>query len=216
MGIDPVTHSFRLDLLDFSTILNSSLYNNSKLSRLLGMQPLINNPDMMRLGSSLLSPQRQNHDFLIQNNSNTLHQNQQINDNSQAHNQIPPSLIQMQTPFQDFTIPSNHFDAKLSDHDQAHQLMHYDDLENFPQNLSGFGSENCKVNDWDQSNGSLLSSLTEDYSLPVTNYGYYGLDQPVVGPTPSSETCAFESNSSNNFSFQSVLTNISTPLSNST
>ncbi|KAI3466627.1 hypothetical protein Pfo_023290 [Paulownia fortunei] len=222
MGIDPVTHSFRLDLLDLSTILNSSLYSNSpsqmKASRSLGMQPLIN-PELIRLASSLLSSQRQNHDFLIQNTSNSLHQNQQINDNPQAHDQIPPLLIQtcqMQNPFQDLTIPTTCLDTTpsvpLSNHDQAHQLMHYDDVENFPQNLAGFGSQNCKINDWQQSDGSLLSTPTEDY-VPVTNYGYYGSDQSVVDPTPSSETSTFQSNPSNNFSFQSVLSNISTPLS---
>ncbi|CAA2995899.1 transcription factor MYB102-like [Olea europaea subsp. europaea] len=49
MGIDPVTHSPRLDLLDLSTVLNSSLHNAShfNFSRLLGMQNIIN-PDLLR------------------------------------------------------------------------------------------------------------------------------------------------------------------------
>ncbi|CAA3031358.1 transcription factor MYB102-like, partial [Olea europaea subsp. europaea] len=48
MGIDPVTHSPRLDLLDLSTVLNSSLHNASifNFSRLLGMQNIIN-PDFL-------------------------------------------------------------------------------------------------------------------------------------------------------------------------
>ncbi|KAI3456352.1 hypothetical protein Pfo_013015 [Paulownia fortunei] len=225
MGIDPVTHSPRLDLLDLSTILNSSLYSNSpsqmNFSRLLGMQPLIN-PELIRLATSLLSSQRRNQDFLMQNTHNNLHQNQLISDNPQVPNQISLSNIQpcqVQTPVQDLTIPTTCLDATpcvpLSDHDQTHQLMQYDNVERFPENLAGFGSQNCQVNEWQQSDGSILSTLTEDY-VQVTNYGYYGSDQSVMDPTPSSETSTFQSNSSNNFSLQSVLSNISTPSSSPT
>ncbi|KAJ8427881.1 hypothetical protein Cgig2_008709 [Carnegiea gigantea] len=60
MGIDPVTHSPRLDLLDLSSILgNSSLYNTTASSQmnmpsLLGLQPMVN-PDFLKLATSLLS-----------------------------------------------------------------------------------------------------------------------------------------------------------------
>ncbi|CBI40862.3 unnamed protein product, partial [Vitis vinifera] len=56
MGIDPVTHSPRLDLLDLSSILSTSLYNSSHMnvSRFLGMQPLVN-PELLRLATSLIS-----------------------------------------------------------------------------------------------------------------------------------------------------------------
>lgn len=166
MGIDPVTHSPRLDLLDLSTILNSSIYSNTQsqmnFSRLLGMQHPLINPDLIRLATSLLSSERRNHDFIIQN--------QLIN--GQAPTQIPPSLIQ--TPVQDTASDSN--------------LMQYDDV-------AGFGSQ------WHQSNAG--SILAEDY-VPGTNFGYYGSDQ------------TFQSNCTNNFSFQSVLSNMSTPSSSPT
>ncbi|RVX08571.1 Transcription factor MYB102 [Vitis vinifera] len=60
MGIDPVTHSPRLDLLDLSSILSTSLYNSSHMnvSRFLGMQPLVN-PELLRLATSLMSSQRE-------------------------------------------------------------------------------------------------------------------------------------------------------------
>ncbi|KAK6124013.1 hypothetical protein DH2020_042229 [Rehmannia glutinosa] len=196
MGIDPVTHSPRLDLLDLSTILkNSNLYNNSQsqinFSRLLGLQPLIN-PELIRLATSLLSSQRRDQDYFTQNHL--------ITDNPQ----ISPSLIQncqIQTPnVQDLTInnPTNTcLDANFQ-YDVA--------FEQFaPQNLPGFGSEN------------ILSTLTEDNNnyVPVSDYGlYYGSDQSVVDPNPSSETSTFQSN--NNFSFQSVLSNLSTPSSSPT
>ncbi|KAL2244852.1 protein ODORANT1 [Sesamum indicum] len=220
MGIDPVTHSPRLDLLDLSTILNSSLYANSSsqisFSRLLGMQSLIN-PELLRLATSLLSSSHtQNQDFLVQNNP-------LIRDNPHVSNQISQSLIQpcIQTPVQDLTIPTSCLDTtpnsctvSLSNHDQAHPFMQYDNVQDLD---AGFGSQNCQLNEWQLSDGSMLSTLTEDY-LPVTNYGYYGSDhQSVVDPAPSSEASTFQqSNSSNNFSFQSVLSNISTPSSSPT
>ncbi|KAK4421270.1 Transcription factor [Sesamum alatum] len=196
MGIDPVTHAPRLDLLDLSAVLNSTLYSNSSsshinFSRLLAMQPLIN----PLLASSLFSSRHQNQDFLIQNQLNTSGNPQLL-----AHNQVlDPSFTQtcqMQTPV-----------TSVQHHEAHDQLVHYDDdVDCFPQNLAGFGQ---------QRDGSLFSPLGHD-SLPGTNYGcYYGSDQSAVDPTPSSEASNLQSNSSSNFSFQSVLSNISTPSSSS-
>lgn len=61
MGIDPVTHSPRLDLLDLSSILAiSSLYNPHEidLSRLFGVQQPLLNPEFSRLATSLGDPHR--------------------------------------------------------------------------------------------------------------------------------------------------------------
>ncbi|KAL8130407.1 hypothetical protein V2J09_019562 [Rumex salicifolius] len=57
MGIDPVTHSPRLDLLDLSSILqNQSLYNNNaNISSLFGLV----NPDILKIATSLFSMQNQ-------------------------------------------------------------------------------------------------------------------------------------------------------------
>ncbi|KAK4439255.1 Transcription factor [Sesamum alatum] len=220
MGIDPVTHSPRLDLLDLSTILNSSLYANSpsqiSFSRLLGMQSFVN-PELLRLATSLLSSsQTQNQDFLLQNNPLIRdHHNP-----GHLSNQISQSLIQ--TPVQDLPIPTTCLEdtltsnVPLSNHDQAHPLMQY---HNEVQNLdAGFGSQTCQGNEWQLSDGSMLSTLTSDDYVPVTNYGFYGSDhQSVVDPAPSSDASTFhQSNSTNNFSFQSVLSNISTPSSSPT
>ncbi|KAF7150945.1 hypothetical protein RHSIM_Rhsim02G0119000 [Rhododendron simsii] len=61
MGIDPVTHSPRLDLFDLSSILTiSSLYNPCEidLSRLFGVQQPLLNPEFSRLATSLGNPHR--------------------------------------------------------------------------------------------------------------------------------------------------------------
>lgn len=176
MGIDPVTHTFRLDLLRLSTILNnssSSISSQMKSSRLLRMheqQPLIINQQMiMRLDSSILS-------------SHTQNPNYDINPHQRPHNLISPPLIaqtcQLQTPFnQDVTLITHH----------DHALMHVEN--NFSENLiSGFGSPGncCKVNDeWQQSHiGSPFTTTTDTY-VPLETYGYYGSGQPVVDPTRS-------------------------------
>ncbi|KAL3627628.1 hypothetical protein CASFOL_028991 [Castilleja foliolosa] len=171
MGIDPVTHSPRLDLLDLSTILNNnsqSQLNGNYLSRLLGLQPLIN-PELIRLATSLLSSQRRDQDFIFQ--TNNLYQNQL---NTIYNSQIAPSLVQncqtTQTPpAQDLTMPNN---------------FQFDDFEELSRSLAGFGSG--QFNEWLQSDGC----------------GYYGSDQSLVDPTPSSEmtSSTFQSNGSRNLS----------------
>ncbi|KAL1560155.1 transcription factor MYB102-like protein [Salvia divinorum] len=187
MGIDPVTHSPRLDLLDLSTLLNSSLYaqqhSNIDFFRLIGMQPLIN-PELIRLASSLLSSESRNQQaFLMpQNNCN---------------DQVSPSPLPLSFPTTSTTLSNQN-------QDQAHHLMQYDG-----RNLAGFA-------DWHQNDSSVF--MREDYSQLV-NYGYYGSDQPVVGPAISSDTSTFQSNSSSSsskFNYQSVLSNISTPSSSPT
>ncbi|KAL8032727.1 hypothetical protein ABFX02_13G114800 [Erythranthe guttata] len=189
MGIDPVTHTPRLDLLDLSRILNSSLYANSaqsssqvNFSRLLGLQPaLINiNPELIRFATSLLSSQRRNQqDFLHQTN-----------------------LIE--NPVQDsLPIPtSSCFEA----HDN---LMQYD-----PQtDLDGFGSMIDLSTTLTEGN-NYDHGLVTNYGY---NYGsdQYHRQCAVMDPVPALEKSTFDQ--SNNFSFQSVMSsNMSTPSTSST
>ncbi|MCD7453301.1 hypothetical protein HAX54_020466 [Datura stramonium] len=212
MGIDPVTHSPRLDLLDISSILNPSFYNNSShqmnLSRLLGhVQPLVN-PEVLRLATSLLSSQRQNsNNFLIPNN---------LQENQICQNQLPQMVQnnQIQAPIQDFPTCTTLSTTPCVPFSSEAQLMQppTTNMEDFSSNLENFSnSQNCQVNEWQLSNG-VPSYLTDDY-FPLQNYGYYE-------PLPS-DGSTFQSNDSssnnNNFSFQStVLSNISTPSSSPT
>ncbi|MBA0862319.1 hypothetical protein Goshw_007129 [Gossypium schwendimanii] len=97
-GIDPVTHAPRLDLLDLSAILTSTLCNQSLLnaSNLLGAQPLLN-PQLLRLANTLLSLKQENPDILVQ----SLHNNQLSN--SQQHlvpSSLQPSQLQVQSTIQ--------------------------------------------------------------------------------------------------------------------
>ncbi|XP_016466799.1 transcription factor MYB102-like [Nicotiana tabacum] len=215
MGIDPVTHSPRLDLLDLSSILNPSLYNSShqmNLSRLFGhVQPLVN-PEVLRLATSLLSSQRQNSNFLMPNN---LQENQICN--PQVQNQLPQMVqitSQVQTPIQDIPTCTTLCTTSCVPFSSEAQLMQPPpNMEQFSSKLENFSSQNCQVNEW-QSNGVPLN-LTDDY-FAVQNYGYYHELDDSIRDRPPSDASTFQSNDSNNFSFQSVLSNLSTPSSSPT
>ena len=98
MGIDPVTHAPRLDLLDMSSMLRSALGNPSilNLRGLLGAQALVN-PELLKLvaTATLLSLKNENTDLVSHNNL------QQVNAGScQVQSQLqvaPMSQFQTQT-----------------------------------------------------------------------------------------------------------------------
>ncbi|XAR53685.1 hypothetical protein NMG60_11022330 [Bertholletia excelsa] len=165
MGIDPVTHNPRLDLLDLSSILRNSLYNPShqmNLSRLLSVQSMVN-PELLSIASSLLSSQNAN-----------LH--------GQTQTQLPPLVqvqpdpIQIQAPVQE--IPNS---IPFSGETQFVEPT----LDQFS---SGF---------------QMGSDLGEEYVNALQNYGYY--------VSPSENSMTFQSNNSNDFSFASVMSTLSTP-----
>jgi len=188
MGIDPVTHSPRLDLLDLSSILyNSSQMNN--MSRFLGFQNLVN-PELLRIATSLMSSERENPNNLqlLQN----LQQNQLCK--YQIQNQIPQLL--QHNELQEIPAACVSFPSET-------QIVE--------PNVEQFPSDFTQTAEW-QSNGIPLN-FTEDYVNPLPSYNYYGSDhQTVMDPSP--ENSAFYSNNSNqNFSFASVL---STPSSSPT
>ncbi|XP_022721020.1 transcription factor MYB102-like [Durio zibethinus] len=201
MGIDPVTHSPRLDLLDLSSILRSSLCNQSQMnmSRLLGVQSLVN-PELLRLATSLMSSQRQNQ------NQNFLLQNVQENQlcSSQVQNQYQPVMQSNHLPTQLQEIPS------CTSLNLPCSIQFSNEAQHMNPNVGQFPSNITDTNDW-QGN-AMTSNLTEDYVPIPPNYNYYGSDETVMDP--SSETSNFQSNNSNqSFSFTSVL---STPSSSPT
>ncbi|XVE51237.1 hypothetical protein DITRI_Ditri02bG0023800 [Diplodiscus trichospermus] len=196
MGIDPVTHSPRLDLLDVSSLLSSSLYNQSQMnmSRLLGVQSMVN-PELLRLAQSLMSSQRenqnpnQNQSFLLQNVEGNQYQPLMQSNHLPTQVQEIPACTSLDTP------------CSVPFFNEA-QLMN-PNVDQFPSNLTD-------LSDWE--NNAMPSNLTEDYVPIPQNYNYYGSEQTVMDP--SSDTSKFHSNNSNqSFSFASVL---STPSSSPT
>ncbi|KAJ6925716.1 transcription factor MYB102-like [Populus alba x Populus x berolinensis] len=216
MGIDPVTHSPRLDLLDLSSILSSSLYSSSdhmNMSRMLGVQPLVNPGSLLRLATSLLSSQRdQTQSFVIQSGQEENHlPNPQV-EQSQYQSMIHQANIQFQTTGQEMPTCTTLTTSPCVSFSNEARIMDPNVDQYQSSTITNFSSPNSQlsIHDQWQSNG-MGSNIVEDYYVPaVSSYnsnGYYGSDLM----DPSSETSTFISNSSNqNFGFASVL---STPSS---
>ncbi|XP_044495944.1 transcription factor MYB102-like [Mangifera indica] len=206
MGIDPVTHSPRLDLLDLSSILSPSLYNSSQMniSGLLGFQSPVN-PELLRLATSIISSQRESQN-----------QNQNQNQNFLLQNVQEDQLCNFQNQYQQFVQTDNHLQLPVQDttprsvsFSNEEQLIETQ-VEQFPTNFANFSNQNSQFNHWESNNG-MPSNFSEDYKpLPPAYTNYNGSDQRVMDP--SSETSNFYSNN-RNFSFTSVL---STPSSSPT
>lgn len=126
MGIDPVTHAPRLDLLDMSSILRSALGNPSLLNLpgLLGAQALVN-PELLKLAATatLLSLKNNN-----DQNTNCLQVSQNLQQtnnasnpnyaNCQVQSQVAPPdqfMCQFQTPTsQSHNVNNNNNNIGLS------------------------------------------------------------------------------------------------------
>ncbi|KAL5730701.1 hypothetical protein ACHQM5_003496 [Ranunculus cassubicifolius] len=125
MGIDPVTHSLRLDLLDLSSVLNSTQQFN--VSQFLGAQPVID-PEIIRLATSLLSSQHQAQEILQQN---------QFQDQFQVQ-----SFMQNQPPIQENSTCTTSF----LDENQFMQA----NVEQFPETPANFSYQNVDQNEYRQ------------------------------------------------------------------
>ncbi|CAN6552947.1 unnamed protein product [Malus baccata var. baccata] len=203
MGIDPVTHSPRLDLLDFSSILYYSSHHHHQMnnfSRLLG-QPIGLNPELLTLATSLIQSHREsnsNQNFVLQNaQENDYHQicNPQI----QVSNQVQSN--QLQQPIQHNVPYAN----------EAAQIMQQQPNVEYPSSLSDFRSQISQHNEWQSNAGT--SNFTEEY-VELPSFAYFGFEQNQTVLDISPETSNIHSNNSNqNFSFTSVF---STPSSSPT
>lgn len=199
MGIDPVTHSPRLDLLDLSSILgNSSLYNTTTSSqmnmvpRLLGLQHMVNS-DLLKLATSLFSP--------AQNPSPSCSMIQGLSPNAQIQNGLDPCVqtTQIQAPIltpipncttmtttaaTTATATTSRLNPSVPFIKQEAQLM--DQPTNFDQYPSNNDHTNFGDQNFDQwrSQEYLPSSNSLVNSAQVL--GYYGrLDQTLMDPSIS-------------------------------
>ncbi|XP_027127025.2 transcription factor MYB102-like [Coffea arabica] len=190
MGIDPVTHSPRVDLLDLSSILNSAQLN---LSSLLGLQTLMN-PELLKFAATLISSSNQeNPEILL----HKLQENQSLN--AQMQNQMTPINLQpTQNQFQN--TPQQ---VPLPVQSQATPAQgNMGDISMVSTNLNG---QMCQEN--------LIASSASLLPSPIYSHG-----MTETTTADLSESSAFQSlndssnQNSQNFGFESVL---STPLSGS-
>ncbi|CAK8530450.1 unnamed protein product [Lathyrus sativus] len=215
MGIDPVTHSPRLDLLDLSSILCSSQINNIQTLLSMQQQQSLMNPELLKLASSLFTTSSHHHHQQQQDYSN----NQPCN--PQTQNQVSLShLVQFQDQIQQVpSTNSNVCTSVSSSIPNDHSHLFETNVNTYPSN---FTDQSCYNNqhsvpdiDWLENNGFGLSTFKEDidYTPQLSNYNqYYGSDYnqnlmihqtsnqilstPSSSPTPmnSNSTCIIGSN----------------------
>ncbi|XP_072988174.1 transcription factor MYB102-like [Typha latifolia] len=192
MGIDPVTHNPRLDLLDLSTLLNPSVYNPNQfdISSLLGIGPIVNS-DLLKIASDVLLSQNQ-YSSLVANTLQEPHL-------STAQLQNPfPSLLQGQI------YPPQNL-AQYVDESQLMQAQLHD-LEMYHPGFDNLGSSiNPQLSLCDNSNQQEFN--IQNYNLPS------GLSTPASSSTHlnSSSTYVNGSTEDERDSYCSNLFNLQIP-----
>ncbi|XP_031266770.1 transcription factor MYB41 [Pistacia vera] len=201
MGIDPVTHSPRLDLLELSSFLSSTLCNPSQVnaSNFLGLGPFFN-PEFLNLATTLLSCQNRDQEFSPQNVQGNLNQIQSFHQNL------------LQCPVQTFTKPESDSSPQFLNESQLLQA----NLEQISQDPNSFSWQNCPPN-FIQDNSECFNMPKEYTQTP--NYGYqhsYSTSQSNrIDPLSQNQAILSNINGGKipNMSFGSLL---STPSSSST
>ncbi|CAF2148960.1 hypothetical protein HID58_001152 [Brassica napus] len=208
MGIDPVTHSPRLDLLDISSILASSLYNSSShhvnMSRLMmdthrqqQQHPLVN-PEILKLATSLFSQnqtQTQNHNqnqnFVVDHDTNT-HEHHSV-----YHQDVNQARVnQFQTGHQDYQPCMPPFPNEAQFNDMDHQFNGFG--EQTLASTSNTSVQDCNIPSFnDYANSSFV--LDPSYSDQIFSFANSVLNTPSSSPTTlnSSSTTYINSSSCN-------------------
>ncbi|KAI3937104.1 hypothetical protein MKX01_015319, partial [Papaver californicum] len=181
-GIDPVTHTPRLDLLDLSSILRSSICNSPQLmnmSGLLGLQSLVN-PDLMRLLNTLITSQRERQDYSLQNlqdNQVPKPQNQNHQFSSFQPNHQMQSSNHQQTPL--LTASSTAAFAQFLN--EAQQVLQCNTIEQ--SNTTNLDSQNSQHTMRQNHTVGFTSKSTENFGHYQSNQDY-GSDQLFINSLP--------------------------------
>ncbi|XVF04069.1 hypothetical protein REPUB_Repub05bG0049400 [Reevesia pubescens] len=191
MGIDPVTHSPRLDLLELSSLLSTSLYNSSQLNNptgLLGIGSMFN-PNFLNLATALLSSQNKNLEICPEN----FQQNQ--TGNFQCQNQYESYQgNQVQNPI------------------QATQLLQAN-LNQFSTNPTSPSCQNTLPNLWETYDRENINVSNSTGFFPMQTYGYHDSNQSIINSLADQNQACFSEKIPNLSGFGSLL---STPSSTST
>lgn len=154
MGIDPVTHAPRLDLLKLSSLLSSSQLN---LQNLLGPASLLD-PNLLNLANALLSTQLRNPELGLQN----LQENQQGYDTQFLQNQIQ-SCTTSSAQLLDIHAAQPTETTKMEPFgvDENYMSSHQNSLSNFWQNNEVIPAlTDCSS--YKNSDPSMVNNLAED------------------------------------------------------
>ena len=198
MGIDPVTHSPRLDLLELSSLLTSSIYNSSQLNPtgLLGIGSMFNPPTFLNLATAIISSQNKN--LEISTTPENIQQNQ--TGNFQCQNQYEYYQgNQVQNPIQACT-----------------QLLQAN-LNHFSANPTSLSCQNStQPNLWQEREDFSVSNSKGFF--PMQNYGYHDSNQSIIKSLAYQNQACFPEIFPNLSTFGSLLfkpSSSSTPLNSS-
>ncbi|KAF9666849.1 hypothetical protein SADUNF_Sadunf16G0271500 [Salix dunnii] len=195
MGIDPVTHKPRLDLLQLYSVLNSTVHNSSQLhvSSLLGNIGPILNPDLLNLATSYLSCQG---DYISQDVSPKNFQDGQV-ENNQFQCLQPNELPNQIQACPDTLTAQFLYETQISDAN----------LEQLSCNPTNFSCQNSLQSSWHTS-GESTPDICESF---MSNYVYHDSNHKPITNDISFETLPGLSFSS----FLSTPSSSTTPLRSS-
>ncbi|KAG5255065.1 MYB transcription factor family protein [Salix suchowensis] len=187
MGIDPVTHKPRLDLLQLYSVLNSTVHNSSQLniSSFLGNIGPISNPDLLNLATSYLSCQ-----------GNYISQDGQV-ENNQFQCSQPNELPNQIQACPDTLNAQFLYETQISDAN----------LEQLSCNPTSFSCQNSLQSSW-HTNGESTPDICESF---MSNYVYHDSNNKPIANDISFETLPSLSFSS----FLSTPSSSTTPLRSS-
>ncbi|KAG9139945.1 hypothetical protein Leryth_027085 [Lithospermum erythrorhizon] len=196
MGIDPVTHSPRLDLLDISSLLNSAQLN---LANLISLQTLIN-PEALRLLTTLLASNNVNETSPESLLNQKLQDNNHILStmNAQMQNQPPffqPHHQMIQNMPQGQHVPMQNNNAPSASYPNNNIAMH-ETLEQFLMNSSS--TDHNIESGSDLSDNSVFQSL-KNISNNNNSQQHFDFDSvfsttPISSPGNLNQSSVFMNN----------------------
>lgn len=165
MGIDPVTHTPRLDVLQLASILNTSLFNSSPQFNhpfLSGIgRSVINPTHLLSLLSTLLSCQSRNNPDNVLNHNNYQQTISQLSGSNLLQNQPQCSQMQLETiptfqPNQPQVSLQENLIAKSNPLNMEHQLI----KSKLQNQISPLATSFSLQNLWHYDNGDNISGLS--------------------------------------------------------
>lgn len=174
MGIDPVTHKPRLDLLQLYSLLNSSLYNSSQLnvSSVLGIGSMLN-PNLLNLATSFLSCQGNNQDITPKN----------FQENQLGSSQVQTQIHCLQPEqLQTHAHASTDSSAQFLNETQLMQA----NLEQLSDNPTSFRCQNSLQTSWP----AMPNWDYHDTNQPIINTSFENLSSVSFSPLLSTPSCS--------------------------
>lgn len=187
MGIDPVTHAPRMDLLELAALLGSSLYSSPSQLNVpavapgLGVGPMVNS-DVLTLATALMSSHCENPEFQIQN----LQQIQLRNSQRQFQNQLDSYNSNLQSSIQEVqACPASTAAASTPFLNQMHTMQAISEHLTQTPNDSGF--QNSLPDLW-QPHGGQFNTVDSFTNLNTISNNKQNFSFDSVRSTPSSSS----------------------------